>query len=49
MAQHLISCKKDNQLKSGSDYYPIIILLALESPPQSQQQRQQRYNWKKMD
>jgi len=36
MAQHLISCKKDNWLKSGSDHYPITTLLALESPPQSQ-------------
>jgi len=49
MARHLISCKKDNRLESGLDHYPITTLLALELPPQSQQQRQQRRNWKKMD
>jgi len=49
MARHLVSCKKDDRLESGSDHYPITTLLALESPPQSQQQRQQRRNWKKMD
>ena len=33
IAQHLISCRKDDQLESGSDYYPITTLLALETPP----------------
>jgi len=49
MARHLVSCKKDDRLKSGLDHYLITTLLALESPPQSQQQWQQRRNWKKMD
>jgi len=49
MAWHLVSCKKDNWLKSGLDHYLITTLFALELPPQSQQQRQQRRNWKKID
>ena len=32
MARHLISCKKDDWLKSGLDHYLITTLLALESP-----------------
>ena len=32
IAQHLISCRKDNQLKSSLDHYPITTLFALETP-----------------